>query len=247
MTSPELGASIAAGTKTVLLPIGATEQNGSHMALGKHNVRVLRLAERIARRLGATVVAPVLAYAPDGEVEPPSGHMRHVGTISIPVVAFESLLEGAARSLCRHGLRDVVLLGDHGGYQRSLERVAARFDATRAAKARATTGTCRVHALREYYQLATLDHARWLRERGHSDAEIGQHAGLADTSLTMAIDPTLVRTAALAHAAGAPGVDGDPRKASAALGEAAVQRIVEGSVAALRSALARPGVRHAGQ
>jgi creatinine amidohydrolase/Fe(II)-dependent formamide hydrolase-like protein len=51
--------------------------------------------------------------------------MRYPGTISIPESAFESLLEHAARSFRQHGLRDVVLLGDHGGYQKSLERVAA--------------------------------------------------------------------------------------------------------------------------
>ncbi len=239
MTSPELAARIAAGTTTALLPIGATEQNGPHMVLGKHNVRAQRLAERIAERLGNAVVAPLLAYAPEGDVDPPSGHMRYAGTISIPVAAFEALLEGAARSLCRHGLHDVVLLGDHGGYQASLARVAARLGARRAARPASTSQRpCRVHALATYYELATVDHARWLRERGYTESEIGRHAGLADTSLAWAIDPGLVRQAALASAASVPGVSGDPSRASAALGQSAVERIVEGSVAALRVLLA---------
>lgn len=230
MTGPELQARIAAGATTVLVPIGGTEQNGPHMALGKHNLRVQRLAERIAERLGQAVVAPLVAYVPEGSIDPPSGHMRFSGTISIPVAAFESVLEGAARSLCQHGLHDVVLLGDHGGYRDSLARVAARVG---------SAGRCRVHALPEYYRLSSADHARWLSERGHASAEIGRHAGLADTSLMMAIDRSMVRADALAGASGAPGVDGDPRQASAVLGEAAVERIVEGSVVALRAALAR--------
>ena len=62
---------------------------------------------------------------PKGAIEPPAGHMRFPGTISVPDAAFEATLEYAARSFRRHGFRDIVLIGDHGGYQKSLERVAA--------------------------------------------------------------------------------------------------------------------------
>jgi creatinine amidohydrolase len=34
MTSPEVRARIDAGARTVLLPIGGTEQNGAHLVLG---------------------------------------------------------------------------------------------------------------------------------------------------------------------------------------------------------------------
>ena len=34
LTSPELAAAIRAGKTTILVPIGGTEQNGSHMVLG---------------------------------------------------------------------------------------------------------------------------------------------------------------------------------------------------------------------
>src|SRR4030095_16906720 len=74
LTSPELAARVRAGATTVIMPIGGTEQNGAHMALGKHNVRVRLLSERIARSLGNAVVAPVIAYVPEGNVNPPTGH-----------------------------------------------------------------------------------------------------------------------------------------------------------------------------
>src|SRR5437763_87254 len=141
MTSPELKARIGAGATTVLVPIGGTEQNGPHMALGKHNVRARLLADEIARRLGNAVVAPVVAYVPEGPIAPPAGHMRFTGTISIPEATFESLLEATARSLKQHGFRDVVFLGDHGGYQKSEERVAARLD-----REWKNEPACRVHA-----------------------------------------------------------------------------------------------------
>jgi len=230
LTSTELQQRIAAGTTTVLLPIGGTEQNGAHMALGKHNVRVRLLAERIAQQLGNAVVAPVLAYVPEGAIEPPTQHMRWPGTISIPVAAFESLLEGAALSLHRHGLCHVVLLGDHGGYRTSLDRVAARVNRVWAAQ-----GRCRVHALPEYYRAATADYAQALRAGGHTAAEIGSHAGLADTSLMLALDPTQVRGDALA-ARPAAGVAGDPRQATAELGRPGIEHIVQVTVAAVRAA-----------
>jgi creatinine amidohydrolase len=56
LTWTELRDRVAAGATTVLVPIGGTEQNGPHMALGKHNRRALVLAERIAERLGDALV-----------------------------------------------------------------------------------------------------------------------------------------------------------------------------------------------
>src|SRR5262249_47495912 len=66
LTWTELRDAIRSGKTTIILPTGGTEQNGPHMALGKHNARVKRLSERIARSLGNALVAPVLAYAPAG-------------------------------------------------------------------------------------------------------------------------------------------------------------------------------------
>ena len=227
---------IAAGQTTVLLPIGGTEQSGPHMVLGKHNVRVQVLAGQIAQALGQTLVAPVLAYVPEGSIDPPAAHMRFTGTISISDAAFEAVLESAARSFKRHGFKAVVLLGDHGGYQKSLERVAAKLQREWG------TAACRVIALTEYYRASQAGHAELLAARGFSQAEIGSHAGLADTALALAVAPALVRQDMLAQAAKggeAQGVYGDPRRATAELGQIGVDRIVETSVAALRKLLAR--------
>jgi hypothetical protein len=49
------------------------------MAIAKHNVRVAANAEASARRLGNTLVAPVVAYTPDGSIDPPAGHMGFSG------------------------------------------------------------------------------------------------------------------------------------------------------------------------
>src|SRR6476660_6597032 len=74
LTWTELRDAIAAGKTTVLVPIGGTEQSGPHMVLGKHNVRAKMLAAKIAATLGNALVAPVIAYVPEGNVDPPSSH-----------------------------------------------------------------------------------------------------------------------------------------------------------------------------
>lgn len=232
LTWIELRDRVQAGTTTVLVPIGGTEQSGPQMALGKHNVRARLLAGQIAERLGNALVAPTLAYVPEGAIDPPTAHMRFPGTISIPDASFESLLESTARSFCQHGLHEVVLLGDHGGYQKNLERVAARFE-----HAAANRPACHVHALTAYYRVTQTAFIEALKARGFKDDEIGTHAGLADTALSLALDPALVRQDVLPRTApnAKDGIYGDPRRATAELGQIGVALIVDTSVKAIRA------------
>ena len=238
LTWTELRERVASGATTILIPIGGTEQNGPHMVLGKHNARVRVLAGEIAHKLGNALVAPVLAYVPEGSIRPPAAHMRFAGTISIPEATFEALLEATARSFKQHGFRDVVFLGDHGSYQKSEERVAAKLN-----KEWAKDKTSRVHALLEYYRVTQTAYVATLRGAGYSDYEIGTHAGLADTSLALAVDRSLVRSDALAATAKMDkrdGVYGDPHRATAELGQLGVQQIVQASVAAIQTLTREP-------
>lgn len=224
---------IHAGKTTVIIPVGGTEQSGPHIALGKHNARVHALAGQIAAALGNTLVAPVLAYVPEGAISPPQGHMRFAGTISIPSDAFKSLLEGSARSLRQHGFVDVVLIGDHGGYQTQLKAVADKLNHEWA------SSKARAHYVAAYYQASDVAFAQALRDKGFSNAQIGSHAGLADTSLALAVDPALVRQPLLQRDlrdTPTSGVAGDPRQASAALGQIGVAMIVARTAAAIRTA-----------
>jgi len=144
LTWTELRDLIRSGKTTILVPIGGTEQNGPHMALGKHNLRVRVLSEKIAHALGNALVAPVVAYVPEGGVNPPTEHMRFAGTITAPEEAVEKILEYAARSFKLAGFRDIVFLGDHGSDQKREKAVADRLDREWAA-----TGV-RAHAIEEY-------------------------------------------------------------------------------------------------
>ncbi len=236
LTWTEVRDAIRGGKTTIILPTGGTEQNGPHMALGKHNARVKILSERIARALGTALVAPVVAYVPEGGIAPPTGHMRFAGTITTPEDAFEKVLESAARSFRVHGFRNIVFLGDHGSTQAGQKAVAVRLNREWAA------GPARVHAVEEYYRLSESETRQMLRARGYPDEELGRHAGLADTSLMLATDTRLVRAERLAQSGAArdkDGVDGDPSRASADLGRPAVEMIVTRTAEAIRKSIAR--------
>ncbi len=236
LTWTEIRDAVRAGKTTIIIPVGGTEQSGPYVAVGKHNVRVAALSERIARALGNTLVAPVIAYVPEGDTDPPTSHMRFPGTITIPTSAFEQVVESAAESFRVHGFRDIVLLGDHGGYQSTLERVAAQLN-------RRWAGTAaRAHYIPEYYSAIKTTFLPELRARGLG-ADIGTHADLVDTSLMLAVDPAMVRLRQL-RAAPKPGAalgvyGGDPRKASAELGRLGTDAQVSAAVRAIRRATAR--------
>lgn len=235
LTWTEIRDAVRAGKTTIIIPVGGTEQSGPYVAVGKHNVRVAALSERIARALGNALVAPVVAYVPEGNTDPPTQHMRFPGTITVPTPVFEKVLESAAESFRAHGFRDIVLLGDHGGYQDSLRQVAARLN-------RRWAGTpARAHAITEYYSAIRGTFVPELRARGYGEA-IGKHADLVDTSLMLAVDPSMVRVRRLRAAPKPDASDGvyggDPRQASAELGRLGTDAQVAAAVAAIRRATA---------
>jgi creatinine amidohydrolase len=235
LTWTEVREATQAGKTTILIPIGGTEQNGPHMVLGKHNARAKYLAGKIAAALGNALVAPVVAYVPEGQSSPPTAHMRFPGTITVPEPLFEGMLESAARGFRLHGFKDVVFLGDHGGYRKSLQRVAAELNRDWAKT------SVRAHAIDDYYSAGDAGFAQILKGKGFSAEEIGTHAGLADTSLALAVDPALIRADKLKapNKGKADGVYGDPRKATAEIGRPGIELIVERSVEAIKRAVAR--------
>ena len=229
LTWMEVRDAIQNGTTMVILPTAGTEQNGPHMVLGKHKYLVDEAAERIARRLGNTLVAPVVTYVPEGGVDPPSGHMRYAGTITLPNEHFMALLEYAARSFKVHGFVDIVFIGDSGGNQAGMRDVAERLNRDWATEA------TRVHFVGDYY--SNNGFREWLIDQGETDETIGRHAGIADTSQLLAVAPEHVRRDKLAPAGGfnGSGVSGDPTRATAEYGRKGMELKVEAAVRQIRS------------
>jgi len=233
LTWIELRDRVAAGAIVVLVPTGGSEQNGPHMAIGKHNRIVRHCAGAIAGRLGNALVAPVLPYVPEGGIDPPEGNMRLPGTIGLRPATFAAVLREVAQSLAHAGFKLICFIGDHGQSQTAQEEVAQALtrewqrDGVRAA------------SLRRYY--AQNGGADWLKAQGFTAAEIGSHAGLLDTAELMAVAPDDIRTALLSPAAwpaGFSGAEGDPTRASAALGARLLELKIEAGVAEVQELLA---------
>lgn len=230
MTSPEVADAIKAGTTTIIIPTGGTEQNGPHMVLGKHNFIVAETARRIADKLGNALVAPVVAYVPEGDIAKREGHMAYAGTISVPPEVFARVLEASAESLRAHGFKTIVLLGDSGPNQAPQAALADKLNAAWGAEG------IRVIAAKSYY--GANGGLEWLKEQGETDAAIGTHAAIRDTSELMAIYPDGIRKDRMA--ADKDGVIGDPARASAERGEKLLALKVEAALRDIAAAAARP-------
>jgi creatinine amidohydrolase len=232
LTWTEVLDAMAAGKTTIIIPTGGTEQNGPHMAIGKHNVRVAANAEAIARRLGNALVAPVVAYTPEGSIDPPAGHMRFPGTISIPDPVFRQVLEYAARSLKQHGFKNIVFIGDSGPNQDGQNAVAATLTAEWAG-----TGT-RVHAIPGYYRSDPEGDAAIMMARGIRREQIGNHADPRDTSQMMAVDPSMVRNDKIVAQDDKNGIQGDPRGSTPEIGRALLDKNIGRTVEMIQQSIA---------
>ena len=232
LTWTEIRAAIDGGKTTVIVPTGGTEQNGPGMAEGKHNVRVASNADAIARRLGNALVAPVVAYTPEGNIDPPSGHMRFAGTISIPEPVFAAVLENIARSLKQHGFKDIVFIGDSGPNQKPAEDVAKKLNAEWAKT------NARVHAITGYYRADPAGEKVEMMKRGIKPEEIDNHADVRDTSEMLAVDPAMVRMSKLEKGDGKNGVQGDPRHATAEIGRVLNERNIVRTIDLIKKSIA---------
>jgi creatinine amidohydrolase len=215
LTWVEVRDAIAAGKTTAIVPTGGTEQNGPHMVLGKHNFLVKYKAGEIAKQLGNAIVAPVLAYVPEGDIagaKPATGHMRFPGSITIPQEVYERVLEYAARSLKSAGFLDIAFVGDSGGNQSGQKVVSEALN-----KEWAGTNV-RVHHITDYYPGRGDAIAM---ANGLTMEEVGGHAGSQDTTSFLYLDPSKLRVdkMVVGKANDGQGHTGDPRKATAYIGK----------------------------
>jgi creatinine amidohydrolase/Fe(II)-dependent formamide hydrolase-like protein len=163
--------------------------------------------------------------------------MAFAGTLTIPEPVFAALLEYTARSLRAHGFTTIAFVGDSGGNQAMQASVAARLSEEWAGEG--------VAVLQVGDYSAANGQVEWLESQGESEAAIGRHAGIRDSSELMAVYPGGIRTDRLQRDGGRAveptGVNGDPRRADAERGAALLKLKVDAAVRQIRAATPAAG------
>lgn len=185
MTWMEVRDAMQAGKKTVIVATGGIEQNGPYLVTGKHNVVLRATTEAIARKLGDALVAPIVPFVPEGDIDPPTVHMKYPGTISLTEETFQALLVDICASFRTHGFAHIVLIGDSGGNQAGMKAVAETLNRKWAG------GKTRVHYIAEYYNFGEV--AKFLERNGIKQVPEGLHDDFGITAMMMTVDPASVR------------------------------------------------------
>ncbi len=231
MTWMEVRDALKAGKTTVIIAAGGVEQNGPYLATGKHNYVLQATTEAIARKLGNALVAPIIKLVPEGNHEPPTGHMRYPGTISLREETYKNVLLDVCASFKAHGFENIILICDSGGNQNGMKEVAADL------KTKWSDDQIQVHYIAEYYDYPGL--TKWLEEQGIKQVSEGIHDDYGISSIMMTVDPQTVRmqqriAKGLFHING---VDMSPAKNTIEMGKKAVGWRADITVKAIRKVI----------
>ena len=232
LTWMEVRDAMKAGKTTVVIPTGGVEQNGPYLATGKHNYVLRATTEAIARKLGNALVAPIVPFVPEGDIDPPTIHMKYPGTISLTEDTYQRLLTDICASFKTHGFEHIVMIGDSGGNQTGMKAVAAKLNDKWAGS------KTRVHFIVEYYDYPDVD--RWLKKQGIKQKDEGLHDDFAITAVMMTVDPTTVRMKQriAADKFRINGIELAPAEKTIEWGKQIVELRAEASVKAIRKATA---------
>ena len=228
LTWMEVRDAIAGGKTTAIYYAASIEQNGPGLALGKHLFIAHYAAQRIAEELGNALVYPTMPYAIAGDPIKKTGHMRFPGTVSLSEETFGAVAREVAISALAAGFKNVALMGDHGGGQQTLKKVAEALNAERSPKG------VHVYYIPDLYYKEKEQMKEYLTKRNMA---IDEHAGIDDTSEVMFIDKEnkWVRKDKLAPDDGKMGVRGDPTQASVELGKMFIEFKIKNAVTQIRS------------
>jgi len=175
-TWPEVGA-LLPDALVALLPIGSTEPHGPHLPLETDVIISVEIARRAAARLQArglaSLVFPAVAYSvTDFSSDFP-------GCVGLSREASSALLGGICRSALNQGFRAVCLVNSHlePDHLAVLREVSSRIAEETGKPVIFPDKTDR----------------RWARLLGDEFRSGACHAGRYESSLVMAVDPSLVR------------------------------------------------------
>ena len=234
MTSPDVDA--LSRDLLVIIPVASLEQHSLHLPVFTDTMILQEVVNRIEKRLSREVlILPVmwLGYS--------QHHMKYPGTVSASSETHLAIMSDILACMVEHGFTRFLLINSHGGNEPNIsvlrQRVMERFEDVDLY----TTTPYAGPADKKINEVLTLG------------ATGSGHAGECETSMIMAIDPDLVKTHALyrdgqRRMESIPGLRlykrfdqntahggaGDPRPATAEMGEQIFQVAEDFLVEAVR-------------
>jgi creatinine amidohydrolase len=174
-------AALDAAATVAVLPVGATEQHGPHLALAVDHNLVDGIVARALPRLPAQL--PVLVL-PTQQVGYSPEHAQFAGTLTLSVQTVIATWVEIGECVARSGVRKLLLFNAHGG-QASLLDIVAR-------ELRARCGLI-VYGC-SWWNLPLGDAVNGLFSA--EEHRFGVHGGEIETSMMLALRPDAVRMSA---------------------------------------------------
>ncbi|WP_018954952.1 creatininase family protein [Thioalkalivibrio sulfidiphilus] len=172
MTWEEIGALVAGGMDSAILPVGATEQHGPHLGCGMDAEIAARLCRDVAESTGAMLL-PALPYGCS------IGHSkRWPGTIALQPKTLIDVIKDIGDWVYASGFRRLFLVNGHvtneAPLRCALEMLRAEHDDLMVALINTPAISERVRA-------------------AHCEDGVDWHANAAETALMMALSPHMLR------------------------------------------------------
>ena len=172
MTSDEIGAAVAASPGLAILPVGATEQHGPHLASGCDTISAETIAILAAEKSGSLVL-PGLPYGCS------LGHTdKWPGTISLHPMTLTQIVLEIARWVQKNDIKKLLFLSGHATNEPSLKSAILQL--------RYEFPDCR-YATMGLWDISTVTRDLYLRDGDDI------HANRGETSVLLHLRPEMVR------------------------------------------------------
>ena len=178
LTSSEVVEKQKQGFINVIIANGGTEARGPHNILAGHTIMSRHTAIDAAKALGKTLVAPVLPI--DVGATGVSDGSNIPGGITVNAEIFKGVKLAEIESMVWNGFKNIFVMGDHGGGQRSMREAAEEMD-----KKYESRGV-NVYYVPDFYQKFQDDVQMYLYEK---KLPIGGHGAMMETSKMLFLEP----------------------------------------------------------
>jgi len=220
LTREEVAAWVDKGP-VVIVPIGSTEQHGTHLPVSTD----CRTVDAVSRRLAESLPDLPILVAPLLPIGVSPHHMMYgPGTITLGVETVVRMVGDICESLIAQGFERILFLSGHGGNRNTLQAAANEL---KHGRRRQIEALC-------WWDLCP---EIWDQVREGPDVTIS-HSGEMETSAMLAVAPETVRRDRLEWV---PGMTDDPSLATRAKGEAVLEAALVSLADYVRSLAARPG------